>query len=60
MDTIPMPVMNEDEAEKLLLEKAVETSRSDPQPNIPHEVIQAKLIKKMEKLKVRIAALTEK
>ncbi len=55
-----MPVMNEDEAEKLLLEKAVETSRSDPQPNIPHEVIQAKLIKKMEKLKVRIAALTEK
>jgi hypothetical protein len=47
MDIHTPPAIDDDEAERLCLEAALAEARRDPRPNIPNEMIEQKLLKKM-------------
>jgi len=56
MDTFILPLKDDDNAELARLEAALEEDRLDPRPSIPNEVVQAKLLKKLQELKLNMAA----
>ncbi len=49
-----------DQAERAALEAAVAEALADPRPSVPHAVVRAKMLKKIEELEIRIAALAGK
>ncbi len=50
----------DDETERLCLEAALAEARRDPRPNIPNEIIEQKLLKKMGELRKKIAVRAAK
>ena len=45
------------EIERLLLEAAVAEARADPLPGVPHEQVRADMLREIERLNHKIAAL---
>lgn len=45
------------ETERLLLEAAVTEARADPSPGVPHEQVRADMLREIERLNHKIAAL---
>jgi hypothetical protein len=56
MDTFISPLNDDEKAELARLEAALEEDRLDPRPSISNEVMQAKLLKKLAELKLKMAA----
>jgi hypothetical protein len=44
-------------AERLLLEAAVDEARADPRPGVPHDQARADMLREIERLNRKIAAI---
>ncbi len=55
MDSFILPLNEDEKSELARLEAALEEDRRDPRPSISNEVMQAKLLKKLAELKLKMA-----
>jgi hypothetical protein len=49
-----------DEAERLALEAAVAEARADTRPGVPHEQVRKDMLQEIERLRRKIASLSER
>lgn len=57
-DTHPPTPVEDDEAERLALEAAVAEARASG-PGIPHEVVREEMLRDIERLRRKVAGLTQ-
>jgi plasmid stabilization system protein ParE len=50
---------DETEAERLLLEAAVAEARADPRSGVPHEQVRGEMLREIERLNRKIAAIAK-
>jgi hypothetical protein len=52
-----LPSVEDDEAERRAVEAAVARARADTRPDIPHEQVRDEMLREIEELRRKIAAL---